>query len=80
MIQDMAELPMPVICAIDGVAMGGGLELALGADIRISSHDARMALSETKLAIIPGGKTSVSSVLPFAGEIYFTFLTSFPES
>jgi len=55
MIQDMAELPMPVICAIDGVAMGGGLELALGADIRISSHDSRMALSETKLAIIPGG-------------------------
>ena len=55
MIQDMAELPMPVICAIDGVAMGGGLELALGADIRVCSTTAKMALTETKLAIIPGG-------------------------
>jgi len=55
MIQDIYELPMPVICAIDGVAMGGGLELALGTDIRICSTTAKMALSETKLAIIPGG-------------------------
>lgn len=54
-IQDISELPMPVICAIDGVAMGGGLELALGADIRVCSTTARMALTETKLAIIPGG-------------------------
>ena len=55
MIQDLYELPMPVICAIDGVAMGGGLELALGTDIRVCSSTAKMALTETKLAIIPGG-------------------------
>ena len=55
MIQDIYELPMPVICAIDGVAMGGGLELALGTDIRVCSSTAKMALTETKLAIIPGG-------------------------
>lgn len=46
---------MPIICAIDGIAMGGGLEIALGTDIRVCSSTARMALTETKLAIIPGG-------------------------
>ena len=34
-ITDMAELPVPVIAAIDGVALGGGLEMALGCDMRI---------------------------------------------
>lgn len=49
-----ASLPMPVIAAIDGVAVGGGLELALSADIRIASTKAVLGLPETSLAIIPG--------------------------
>ena len=49
------KLPMPVIAAIDGVALGGGLEMALACDLRVASHDARMGLTETRLAIIPGG-------------------------
>ncbi|MEN1969984.1 enoyl-CoA hydratase [Lentibacillus sp. N15] len=48
------NINMPVIAAINGVAFGGGLELALACDIRIASADARMGLTETSLAIIPG--------------------------
>lgn len=52
--QKVADLPTPVICAIDGVALGGGLELALASDIRIATADARLGLVETTLGIIPG--------------------------
>ncbi|WP_047982006.1 enoyl-CoA hydratase [Ornithinibacillus contaminans] len=47
-------MKMPVIAAINGVAFGGGLELALACDIRIASEQAKMGLTETSLAIIPG--------------------------
>ncbi len=47
-------LPQPVIAAVNGVALGGGTELALAADIRIASDTATMGLTETRLAIIPG--------------------------
>jgi len=49
------KLPMPVIAAIDGVALGGGLEMALACDLRVVSDNARVGLTETRLAIIPGG-------------------------
>jgi enoyl-CoA hydratase/carnithine racemase len=48
-------LDKPVIAAINGIALGGGTELALAADIRIASETATMGLTETRLAIIPGG-------------------------
>ena len=48
------SLPTPVISAIDGAALGGGLELALATDIRVAVSEAKMGLVETKLAIIPG--------------------------
>lgn len=47
-------LPKPVIAAVNGVALGGGTELALASDIRIASSTATMGLTETSLAIIPG--------------------------
>ncbi|CAG9854226.1 unnamed protein product [Phyllotreta striolata] len=48
------SLPVPVIAAIDGVALGGGLELALSSDIRVAADNVKLGLVETKLAIIPG--------------------------
>jgi enoyl-CoA hydratase/carnithine racemase len=48
------NLNKPVIAAVDGIALGGGTELALASDIRIASTRASMGLTETRLAIIPG--------------------------
>lgn len=49
------QLNKPVIAAVNGVALGGGTELALASDLRIASLNATMGLTETRLAIIPGG-------------------------
>uniref|UniRef100_A0AAR2ILC9 AU RNA binding protein/enoyl-CoA hydratase n=1 Tax=Pygocentrus nattereri TaxID=42514 RepID=A0AAR2ILC9_PYGNA len=54
LITELGNLPMPTIAAIDGAALGGGLEMALACDIRIAATSAKMGLVETKLAIIPG--------------------------
>jgi methylglutaconyl-CoA hydratase len=48
------DLPVPVIGAVDGLALGGGLEMALACDIRVAASDAKMGLVESRLAIIPG--------------------------
>ncbi len=47
-------LNKPVIAAVNGIALGGGTELALASDIRVASKNATMGLTETRLAIIPG--------------------------
>jgi enoyl-CoA hydratase/carnithine racemase len=47
------QLPVPVIAAIQGVAFGGGFQLALGADIRFLSPDARMSIMEIKWGLVP---------------------------
>ncbi|RUP47418.1 ClpP/crotonase-like domain-containing protein [Jimgerdemannia flammicorona] len=47
-------LSVPTIAVIDGAALGGGLEMALSCDIRVAGEDAKIGLTETKLAIIPG--------------------------
>ncbi|MBG9794879.1 enoyl-CoA hydratase [Paenibacillus dendritiformis] len=53
-INDLEALPQPVIAAVNGAAVGGGMELALACDIRIASETATFTLAETSLGIIPG--------------------------
>jgi enoyl-CoA hydratase/carnithine racemase len=54
LMDDIEQFPKPVIAAVNGVALGGGLELALASDIRVASQSALLGLTETRLAIIPG--------------------------
>lgn len=50
----IAQLPQPVIAAVTGYALGGGCELALAADFRISAADAKWGQPEMLLGVIPG--------------------------
>lgn len=52
---DLAALPMPTVAAVDGLALGGGLELALACDVRVASASAAaFAAPEARLGVIPG--------------------------
>lgn len=51
--QRLAGLPMPTIAAIEGSALGGGLELALCCDLRVASERAQLGLPEVRLAVTP---------------------------
>ncbi|ALC42095.1 CG8778 [Drosophila busckii] len=73
---NLEQLPMPVIAALDGAALGGGLEMALACDIRTAASNAKMGLVETRLAIIPGagGTQRLPRILSpaLAKELIFT--------
>ena len=74
------SLPVPVIAAVHGVAFGGGLQIALGADIRFIAPDAQMSVMEIKWGLIPdmsGTQTlrhlvrlDVAKELTFTGRIF----------
>jgi len=53
-VNQIEEFPAPVIAAINGYALGGGLEIAMGCDIRLASSKAKVGLPEAKLGIMPG--------------------------
>src|SRR5258707_7536306 len=50
----VAQIPKPVVAAVTGYALGGGLELALCADFRVCGESAKFCLPEILLGIIPG--------------------------
>lgn len=76
MVSGLNTLPAPVIAALDGAAMGGGLEIALACDMRIAASTTKMGLVETKLAILPGagGSQRLPRLIgvPMAKELIFT--------
>jgi 3-hydroxyacyl-CoA dehydrogenase len=53
-IAEIENCPKPVIAAIHGTALGGGLEVALGAHFRVATKDAKLGLPEVKLGLLPG--------------------------
>lgn len=74
------QVPVPVIAAVHGVAFGGGLQVALGADLRIVAPDARMSVMEIKWGLVPDmagivlmrelARTDVVRELTFTGRIF----------
>jgi enoyl-CoA hydratase/carnithine racemase len=54
-LERLAALPMMSIAAIEGLALGGGLELAMACTLRVAAPNARLGLPEVKLGLIPGG-------------------------
>lgn len=54
LVNAIADFPRPVIAALSGAALGGGLEIALACDFRLADASARLGLSEVRLGIIPG--------------------------
>src|ERR1035437_4624245 len=59
---DWITLPVPVIAAVHGNCLGGGLQIALGADIRIATPDARLSVMEVKWGLVPD--MSITRTLP----------------
>lgn len=47
------ELPMPVICALQGITFGGGFQIAMGADLRYAAADTQLSIMESKWGLIP---------------------------
>ena len=59
----LEALPVPVVVAMNGFALGGGLEAALAADYRVMANDAQVGLPEVKLGLFPGfGGTSCAPI------------------
>lgn len=55
--QKHSRLFKPVICAVNGLALGGGFEIMLSTDLRVASEDARFGLPEAGVGVVPAGGT-----------------------
>src|SRR6476661_5093640 len=62
----LEQHPKPSVAAIDGAALGGGLELALACDLRVASDGARLGVPEIKLGLLPGagGTQRLARLIP----------------
>jgi enoyl-CoA hydratase len=62
----LQQLPKPSVAAINGMAFGGGLELALACDLRVAAASARLGVPEIKLGLLPGagGTARLTRMLP----------------
>jgi enoyl-CoA hydratase/carnithine racemase len=73
---DWQRLPMPVVAAVHGNCLGGGAQIALGADIRISARELRLCVMEVKYGLIPdmGISQALPTLVPLdvAKDIVFT--------
>ncbi|XP_026888003.2 enoyl-CoA hydratase domain-containing protein 2, mitochondrial [Electrophorus electricus] len=76
LMNEIAALPMPTVAAVDGFALGGGLELALACDLRTAARTAQMGLIETTRGLLPGagGSQRLPRAVGFAvaKELIFT--------
>jgi enoyl-CoA hydratase/3-hydroxyacyl-CoA dehydrogenase len=80
-LQAIETLPQPVIAAVNGFALGGGLEIALACDIRLASSNARLGLPEVGLGIFPGfGGTQRATRLAGRGVASHLIFTGDPIS
>ncbi len=75
-LQQLEDFPRPTIAAIDGYALGGGLELALACDLRVASRSAKVGMPEVTLGVFPsaGGTTRLPRLVGLgrAKELIFT--------
>ena len=80
MVQRMARIPQPVICAVNGVAAGAGMAIALGADIRIGTPATRFLVAAIRIGL-GAGESGISYWLPRwigAGRAFEVMLTGRP--
>src|SRR4051795_6769907 len=77
---DWIDLPVPVVAAVHGNCFGGGLQIALGADVRIAAPDARLSVMEVKWGLVPDrgipsslprlARIDVAKELTFTGRVF----------
>uniref|UniRef100_A0A8D0HCJ7 Enoyl-CoA hydratase domain containing 2 n=1 Tax=Sphenodon punctatus TaxID=8508 RepID=A0A8D0HCJ7_SPHPU len=76
LMDEIAALPLPTVAAVEGYALGGGLELALACDLRVAASSAKMGLIETTRGLLPGAggtqRLPRCIGLSFAKELIFT--------